>query len=253
MIIKLDTGFNIEVEFPISPFGRRMLAWIIDVVVMVAYAYLGAKLLNFIFTDEWSSRKWATILFGFPMLFYHPVCEILFNGQSIGKKAMAIKVIAEDGGQPSISQYLIRWVFRTVDFPIWIFGMIAEGILPWWCSLFFFAGIGSVIMTEKSQRIGDLVAGTIMIDTKTTTSWQDTVFTELESTYQPKFPEVMRLSDKDINTLKGIIETVKRKSDYDMSMRIAERIKAKLVISSDLDSLDFLETLLKDYNYYTSK
>lgn len=253
MIVKLDTGFNIEVEFPISPFGRRMLAWIIDIVVMVAYAYLGAKLLNFIFTDEWSSRKWATILFGFPMLFYHPVCEILFNGQSIGKKAMAIKVIAEDGGQPSISQYLIRWVFRTVDFPIWIFGMIAEGILPWWCSLFFFAGIGSVIMTEKSQRIGDLVAGTIMIDTKTTTSWQDTVFTELESTYQPKFPEVMRLSDKDINTLKGIIETVKRKSDYDMSMRIAERIKAKLVISSDLDSLDFLETLLKDYNYYTSK
>ncbi len=43
----------------------------------------------------------------------------------------------------------------------------------------------------------------------------------------------MKLSDKDINTLKSIIGTVKRKSDYDLSMRIQERIKSKLQIESD--------------------
>ena len=62
----------------------------------------------------------------------------------------------------------------------------------------------------------------------------------------------MQLSDKDVNTLKGIIETVKKNGNYDLSMRIAERIKSKLTIQSDQDSLDFLETLLKDYNYYTT-
>jgi uncharacterized RDD family membrane protein YckC len=253
MLVKLDTGFNIEVEFPISPFARRMFAWIIDVVVIVTYLYLGNKLLMYAFTPSWTNIGWATVLFGIPVAFYHPVFEIMFNGQSIGKKAMAIKVIAEDGGQPSISQYLVRWVFRMVDFPLWIFAMIATGVLPWWCSIFLFAGIACVVMTEKSQRIGDLVAGTIIIDTKTTTSWQDTVFTELESTYQPKYSAVMRLSDKDINTLKSIIETVKKKGDYDLSMRIAERIKTKLALVSDQDSLDFLETLLKDYNYYSGK
>jgi len=253
MLVKLDTGFNIEVEFPISPFARRLFAWLIDDAVIIAYLWLGSKLLSFFFTAAWSGKEWATVLFGLPVLLYHPLLEIMFNGQSFGKKAMAIKVIAEDGGQPSISQYLIRWIFRLADLPVWVFAMIAAGALPWWCSLFLFAGIASVIISAKSQRIGDLVAGTIIIDTKTTTSWQDTVFTELESTYQPKFPAVMRLSDKDINTLKSIIETVKRKGDYDLSMRIAERIKAKLLIVSDQDSLDFLETLLKDYNYYSTK
>ena len=253
MLVKLNTGFNIEVEFPISPFARRMLAWVIDVVVIFAYAWMGSKLLNLIFTAQWSSHEWAEVLFGLPVIVYHPVCEITMNGQSIGKKAMAIKVISADGGQPTISQYLIRWAFRIVDFPVWIFVAISSGALPWWCSIFLFGGIGSVIITPRSQRLGDLVAGTIIIDTQTRTSWEDTVFTELESNYQPKFPEVMRLSDKDINTLKTIIERVRKKGDYDLSMRIAERIKMKLAISSDQDSLDFLETLLKDYNYYATK
>jgi hypothetical protein len=60
------------------------------------------------------------------------------------------------------------------------------------------------------------------------------------------------LSDRDINTLKSIIETVKRKNDYDLSMKIADRIKSKLKMNSDQDSLDFLQTLLKDYNYYST-
>ena len=116
---------------------------------------------------------------------------------------------------------------------------------------FCFTGIGCVIATPYSQRVGDLVAGTVIIDRKTRTSWQDTVFTEIESGYQPKYPSVMQLSDKDINTLKSIIETVRKNNNYDLSMRIAERIKSKLNMTSDQDSLDFLETLLKDYNYYT--
>ena len=64
--------------------------------------------------------------------------------------------------------------------------------------------------------------------------------------------QVMRLSDKDINSLKSIIGTVKKKNDHEIAFRIAERIKWKLSMHSDQDSLDFLETLLKDYNYYTS-
>jgi len=109
-----------------------------------------------------------------------------------------------------------------------------------------------VILTPRSQRIGDLVAGTILIDLKNRTSWEDTVFTQIESTYKPRYPQVMQLSDRDINTLKSIIESVKRKNDYELSMRIADRIRSKLKMDSEQDSLEFLETLLKDYNYYTS-
>jgi uncharacterized RDD family membrane protein YckC len=253
MIVKLDTGFNIEVEFSICPFHKRLFAWLLDLLVMFAYWWLGNKLLGYIFSPSWSAEDWAYVLFGLPILFYHLAFEIMWNGQSIGKKTMGIQVITLDGGQPSISQYLIRWVFRLADFPIWIPRAIVDGALPWWSTLFLFAGIGTVIISSKSQRIGDLIAGTIVIDTHTKTSWQDTVFTELETNYLPTYSQVMLLSDKDINTLKGVIETVKKKSNYDLSMRVAERIRTKLKIQSDQDSLDFLETLLKDYNYYSTR
>jgi uncharacterized RDD family membrane protein YckC len=251
MLVKLDTGFNIEVDFSVTPFYRRFVAWLIDLSIMGAYWWLGFRLLSYIFTSSWSNADWAFVLFSLPVLFYHLILELMWNGQSIGKKTMGIRVITLEGGQPTASQYLIRWVFRLADFPLWIPSAILGGGLPWWSTLFLFAGIGTFILSPKSQRIGDLVAGTIVIDTRTHTSWRDTVFTELETDYQPRFKEVMLLTDKDINTLKGIIESVKKKNNFDLAMRVAERIKTRLKIQSDQDALDFLETLLKDYNYYS--
>lgn len=254
MQVKLDTGFNIEVEFPITPFGRRMVAWIIDILVIYAYVLLVSRVLKYFFNETWRDAGWLIVLlYSLPIFLYHLICEIFFNGQSIGKKAMSIKVITLEGGQPSISQYLIRWLFRLADFPVWVFAAIISGALPWWCSPLLFAGLGAVIASPKSQRLGDLVAGTIIIDTRNKASWQDTVFTEVASDYQPKYPQVMRLTDKDINTLKSIIETVKKRSDFDLSMKVAARIRSRLDIQSDLDSMDFLETLLKDYNYYSTR
>jgi uncharacterized RDD family membrane protein YckC len=252
-LVKLDTGFNIEVEFAITPFHKRFFAWMIDCVILASYYLLMSKLVGSVLSHRSETKEWIYVLEGLPPLFYHLICEISMNGQSVGKKAMAIKVITQDGGQPSLSQYLIRWVFRLADFPIWILPSIAFGALPWWCAIFLFGGIACLISTPHTQRIGDLVAGTIIIDTRTHTSWEDTVFTELENNYQPRFPQVMQLTDKDINTLKSIIGTVKKRSDYDLSMRIGERIRSKLRIESDQDSLDFLETLLKDYNYYSTR
>ena len=252
LIVRLNTSFNIEVDFAISPFHKRLFAWIIDLVIMVAYIWGIEKLFPLLYRKDWTSPDWIQTLLGIPLLLYHLALETLMNGQSVGKKAMQIKVISADGGQPSFSQYLIRWMFRLADFPIWILATITYNELPWWCAIFLFSGLASVIITEKSQRLGDLLAGTIMIDTRNSLSWEDTVFTELDSGYQPRFPAVMKMSDKDINTLKSIIQRVSKKGDYDLSMRIGERIKSKLGIESDQDSLDFLETLLKDYNYYST-
>jgi uncharacterized RDD family membrane protein YckC len=251
--VKLDTGFNIEVDFTIAPFAKRFFAWIMDLVIIFAYYVIGNRLLRMAQGPSWEMQIWELVLFGLPPLFYHLLCETFLNGQSIGKKAMNIKVISADGGQPSVSQYLIRWVFRMVDFPIWVFVTIATGELPWWCAVFLFGGAACLIATPYSQRIGDIVAGTILIDTRTRTSWEDTVFTELTDNYQPRYPQVMQLSDKDINTLKSIINAVRKKNDYDLSIRIAARIRSKLQIPDDQDSLDFLQTLLRDYNYYSTR
>jgi uncharacterized RDD family membrane protein YckC len=252
LTVKLDTGFNIEIDFPISPFHRRMFAWCIDVMVMFFYGLLCSKLIDFLPRQKLSGDQWLYILIGFPVLFYYPVMEILTNGQTIGKKILGIRVITLEGGQASISQYIIRWVFRLADFPVWIFGAIANGSLPWYTSVLAFSGIACVIMSDKSQRIGDIVAGTIVIFTRSKTSWQDTVFTEVEADYKPRYPQVMQMSDKDLNSLKMIIETVKKNNNHELAFRIAERIKWKLNIQGDQDAKDFLESLLKDYNYYSN-
>jgi uncharacterized RDD family membrane protein YckC len=258
LIVKLDTGFNIEVEFPISPFHRRFFAWLLDFVIQILYLWLGTKILNAIVGLDWDRNEWPVVLFLLPYIFYHLVCEMTMNGQSVGKLATGIKVMTLQGGQPSISQYLIRWLFRIVDFPVFLFiAFILNpmGWLTWWSwlsVLLLFAGLICVIITPNSQRIGDLVAGTILIDLKNRTSWQDTVFTEVEATYQPRYPQVMQLSDRDVNTLKSIIETVRKKNDYELSLKIADRIKSKLKMNSDQESFEFLQTLLKDYNYYST-
>ena len=61
----------------------------------------------------------------------------------------------------------------------------------------------------------------------------------------------MQMSDKDINSLKMIIETIKKNNNHDLSFP-AFHLKWKLNLQADQDSKDFLETLLKDYNYYSS-
>ena len=251
--VKLDTGFNIEVDFTIPAFYKRFLAWGIDFMIMIAYYMIFSRVLNELIGMSWVAHMWMVVLFGLPPFLYHLLCEIFLNGQSIGKKALRIKVISADGGQPSISQYLIRWLFRVVDFPVWVLPEIGYGSLPWWSSVLLFGGLACILISPYSQRIGDVVAGTILIDTRNRHSWEDTVFTELSDNYRPRYPEVMQLSDKDINTLKSIINSVSKSGDYDLSMRIAERIRTKLNLSSDQDSLEFLQTLLMDYNYYSTR
>ena len=113
LLVKLDTGFNIEVEFPISPFHKRLFAWIIDILT----CWLYARLVTAIFDIPSFSWTWQGVLAGLPVLCYFLLSEITLNGQSLGKMAMRIKVITVEGGQPSIGQYLIRWVFRLIDFP----------------------------------------------------------------------------------------------------------------------------------------
>lgn len=251
--VKLDTGFNIEVEFLIAPFHKRLFAWIIDLLACWLYVKLVALVTDtqsfFIWTSPWELKG---LLISLPVLFYHLFCEFFFNGRSLGKLAMNLQVITAEGGQPTLGQYLIRWVFRLIDFAFWIPFAVIYGTLPWWTIPITFAGLISIVFTPRSQRVGDLVAGTIIIDLRNETSWEDTVFTELESGYQPTYPQVMQLSDRDINTLKSIIATVKKRNDDELAVRIKDRIQSKLKIDVTQEPREFLATLLKDYNYYST-
>jgi len=64
--------------------------------------------------DQWSQIAINTVL-SFPVMFYTLVLESLLQGQTIGKRALKIRVVKIDGYQATFSDYVVRWFFRIVD------------------------------------------------------------------------------------------------------------------------------------------
>jgi hypothetical protein len=109
------------------------------------------------------------------------------------------------------------------------------------------------VNSGKQQRLGDILAHTLVINTAQKEKIQDTIFLDVENTYHPSFPEVMQLSDKDLNVLKGIFDTAKRNHDYELAKMASKKIQDHLKINSDLEPIQFIEILLRDYNYYSTR
>ncbi len=266
-VIKVPTNFNIDVEFEIPEFYRRLISLLIDVVIEYFYLRIAAEILKSVQQSSYSSQdsgydiSAVGLLLFLPILLYHVVLEITLNGQSIGKKIMGIRVIHENGGRPSISQFIIRWLLRVSD--VWIaillillpsLGQDSETTFIVLAALgFLVTDIVLVTSSKKGQRIGDILAKTILIRINTKSNIEETVFQDVADNYIPSFPQIMQLSDKDINAIKSILETARRKTDFTMAESASSKIKAHLKIESGMDPFDFLDTLLKDYNYLSVK
>ncbi|MFT3844097.1 MAG: RDD family protein [Lacibacter sp.] len=256
--VLISTPFNISLEFEIAPFHKRLFAYFIDLTIWVIYALLMRQLLyNGLQLEGDFVLGLDILLVSVPLLLYHLVCEIAFHGQSIGKKAMAIRVMSTEGGDPAISQYFLRWFFRVWEWPL-IFSFVFPGlyILIQLIYVGFFGIVVVIIIavTRKNQRLGDLAAGTAIVSTKINTSIHDTVFMEItQKDYKVQFPEVLKLSDRDINTIKSVLTQTYKTKRYDTAHRIAGRIKQVLNIHSNLEVDMFLEQLIADYNYLATK
>ena len=213
-IIKIDTVFNIDLEFEMAPFPKRLLAYIIDFVLLILYLYgMHSFFSNVLDLSISRSQVVGIFLVSLPMLLYSLVAELLFNGQTFGKKLMGIRVISLDGGEPTAGQYIIRWITKFFEWPF-LFGHIVltwENVMDYimLTGLFGIAVIITIAVTKYNQRLGDLAAGTVLVKTKTDFTVHDTVFMNVNnSNYVVTFPEVMRLSDNDINTIKSVLTQV---------------------------------------------
>ena len=264
-IVRIATHFNIDIEFTAPPFYRRLAAWVIDIVIQIVYLIVALRLLNWLTLsmpgNDSNMKVWAlSLLLFLPLALYHVILEITMQGQSIGKKLLGIKVVSENGGRPSIGQFIIRWLMRTMDISVIMMIMMipyAQMFGPqvyWGMAISMGLLVTDLVLvnTRKQQRLGDILARTVLIDTKQNEKISDTVFLEVENSYVPLFPQIMQLSDRDMNSLKGILDASRRHRDSTMAMMAAEKIKAHLKIDTDLEPETFLEVLLKDYNYLSA-
>lgn len=192
------------------------------------------------------------------MLLYSLVMELLMNGQTIGKKLMSIRVISLDAGEPTLGQFVLRWITKFFEWPFF-FGYVLFSFSALFAYIIITGLLGiavviTITVTKKSQRLGDLAAGTVIVDTKSAMSVEDTVFMNIrEDNYQVLFPEVMRLSDSDINTIKTVLTQAKKRNNLDLCFRVEAKVKEVLGIRSELYAPNFLAKLLEDYNYLATK
>ncbi len=258
-IIQIGTAFNIDLEFEIAEFHKRLLAYIIDFVMLIIFLFSMKYVMYNEFVLNWDESVGMDILIiSLPMLLYSLLTELWFNGQTLGKKIMAIRVISLEGGEPTLGQFILRWVTRFFEWPFF-FGYIAFSaanvmVYIFVTGMFGIAVVIIISVTNKNQRLGDMIAGTVVVNTKSALTLADTVFMQIDKTdYKVMFPQVMRLSDRDINTIKGVLIQAGKRNNYDMCHRVSMKIKEVLQIQSDMHVDQFLEKLLADYNYLATK
>jgi len=266
-VIKVPTSFNLDVEFEVPEFYRRLVALLIDILILYLYLRIAmvfftsvVRSTNIFDSNAYYNLQAFWLLLMLPVLLYHVVMEITMNGQSVGKKIMSVRVVNENGGRASVSQFLIRWLLRDIWFLfLFIIGLqggfeTAESIFIVLAILIFFiTEIVLVVSSKKGQRIGDILAHTILIRTNKQSNIEETVFQEVADDYTPQFPQIMQLSDRDINAIKSILETSRKKSDFDMAEAASQKIRTHLKIETAMHPMEFLDTLLKDYNYLSVK
>jgi hypothetical protein len=74
-----------------------------------------------------------------------------------------------------------------------------------------------------------------------------------EQAYQVTYPEVMRLSDRDINTIKTVLDQAQKTGRHETCQRVALKVQEVLHIESNLYPDQFLEKVMADYNYLSTR
>lgn len=241
--LSINTTQNVNINFEAASVGERILAFFLDNLVKIAYIivvyyiffyYLGINRLMETM-DRWSSAS-IQIFFYFPVMFYSLLLESFFEGQTIGKRLLKMKVVKIDGYQASFGDYLMRWVFRIIDVNF-SFGIV---------------GLVAVVTSKKSQRLGDMTAGTSVISLKNNININHTILEEIGESYVPTYPLVIKLSDNDARIIKETFHAASRNRDYQVIYKLRVKVEEVTGIKNQSgNDEDFLRTVLKDYNFYT--
>jgi len=200
--IGIQTTQQIELEHSVASIGERVLASIIDYFILLGILLLGSLVAGL------SEIAVLWFIFIIPVFLYQLIMDLFFNGQSVGKRIMKIKVVKLDGSNASFFTHFIRWTFRLIDINL---SLGAVGTI-------------SIILNSKGQRIGDMAAGTCVVRLVKNVGIQSMLI-ELPAGYEPQFNQVINLTDSDIKTLHEVVEMWNQSLDFtDVDLTEAGRI-----------------------------
>ena len=250
----IETPERVPLHFALASIGNRFIACAIDHTIQLValitlvivfmlirdFSDVGSRLI--------SAPKWVValllILVFLLMSGYFVIFEWMWNGQTPGKRWLKLRVIREDGRPISFFEAAVRNLLRNFD------------IMP---SPFYSIGLISVFATERDQRVGDLVAGTVVVREREA---EAPAFAEvfaspvsdpaLRRSFKPVpfTADVNKLSESEIQVVEGFLRRRWDLKDYPrqwMAWRVAMPILFKLRPQYDMATFTyegFLEELL---------
>ncbi len=168
----VSTPERVAFDYAVAGPGSRFLAQCIDWLILgglllavgVTAAFLGAA------TQSLRLGVLTMVILGFPLVIgYFPVCEALWSGRTVGKRALRLRVVGDQGEPLRFSQAAIRNLVRIVDF------------LP----AFYGIGLVTLFINGHGKRLGDLAAGTLVVRERERVSLRDLSHSSPASTPPP--------------------------------------------------------------------
>lgn len=150
----IDTPEQVHLEFVLAGIGSRFMAVFLDVLIeIVLYAFLVAITLSLGFSGFFNAYRsiwWASLVT--LVIFcihwgYYAIFEALWKGQTPGKRWAGIRVIKDNGRPINAFEAISRNLVRVVD------------LFPG----FYGIGVVTMLLNAKNRRLGDYVAGTIVV------------------------------------------------------------------------------------------
>lgn len=240
--VRFETPENIAVTYRLAGAGTRFIAFFFDT-LLIFFGFVTVGLVATITllltspTSDLAPYVAALIFligFGFANIAYYGLFEWFTRGHTPGKRLMGIRVVMDEGFSLTFTGVVIRNIFRVLDIiPIlWI--------VP--------------VVTRKTQRFGDMVAGTIVV------SEQPVPGAALREAMAARRPEEIqftftgeqlgRLRDEDVRALEMFLERRPRLHPEHRAL-VAQRLVRGLgtrlelpIMPTDQERERFLEDLL---------
>lgn len=240
-LLRIPTTQNVTLEYETASVGERIAATLLDGVIMGGWAMFWLFVNFFVLKLESNSTRLGSTVFIIylfvlvilPLFLYDLLSETFLQGQTIGKKAMKIRVISMNGAPPRFTQYLIRWVLRLIDVSL-MYGVVA---------------MACILGGGRGQRLGDMAAGTAVVRLNRRDVTADTALfgTDYDTGYQVTFPEVSQLADHDVRLIQELVTQSERRGATHILTDVARRVRDLTGIRTSLPDHEFLLIVLRDY------
>jgi uncharacterized RDD family membrane protein YckC len=214
---RIDSPEHVEVELSLAGLGSRTVAYILDTLIRIGIGLIFLILFSLAgIADSLRNASELMIVLLVIILFllqwaYFVVFEMAMKGQTPGKRIMKIRVV-RDGGYPlSFLSSAIRNLLRVVDF------------LP----AFYGLGVFLIFVSRRKKRLGDTLAGTIVIHQQQTRLRVPTSSAAAELPASLKRFPLLRLNEEEKQVIRAYLE---RSSSLDWKdrVRVREKIYRKM-------------------------